>query len=213
MGLSHLPSKASYQPARMAPTTISQPRSYTALAAWIARHTRSGVAGISIWRTPNSASASTSAFATAGIAPTQPASPAPLTPSGLVLVGTGLALTSTAREVVGARHGVVHERAGDELAVAVEVDVLLQDLADALRDAADDLALEQQRIDHGADVVDHAVFHDLDLAGLRIDLDLADVHAVREVLDVGACRPRWRTGRPPCPSAAWPGSQRPAPRP
>ena len=35
-------------------------------------------------------SASTMALATAGMAPTQPASPAPLTPSGLVLVGTGL---------------------------------------------------------------------------------------------------------------------------
>ena len=57
----------------------------------------------------------------------------------------------------------------------VEVDVLHQDLADALRDAADDLALQQQRVDHGADVVDHAVAHDLDLAGFRVDLDLADV--------------------------------------
>ena len=61
----------------------------------MARHTRSGVAGISICRTPNSDSASTMALATAGIAPTHPASPAPLTPRGLVFVGTGLLLTST----------------------------------------------------------------------------------------------------------------------
>src|SRR5262245_39346973 len=67
--------------------------------AWpsrIARQIRSGVAGISMWRTPRWERASTSALATAGMAPTQPASPAPLTPSGLVLVGTGLLLTSTA---------------------------------------------------------------------------------------------------------------------
>src|SRR5262245_12833610 len=67
--------------------------------AWpsrMARQSRSGVAGISMWRMPRWESASTSALATAGMAPTQPASPAPLTPSGLVLVGTGLLLTSTA---------------------------------------------------------------------------------------------------------------------
>src|SRR5262249_43202210 len=66
-----------------------------ARAAEIVRHRRSGVAGISTWRMPSGESASTSAFATAGIAPTQPASPAPLTPSGLVLVGDGLLTTST----------------------------------------------------------------------------------------------------------------------
>src|SRR5687767_5045555 len=63
---------------------------YFELPCCMARQTRSGVAGISMWRMPRWASASTSAFATAGMAPTQPASPAPLTPSGLVLVGTGL---------------------------------------------------------------------------------------------------------------------------
>src|SRR5262245_40377445 len=67
-----------------------------ALPWWIARHSRSGVAGISMWRMPRCESASTSALATAGMAPTHPASPAPLTPSGLVRVGTGLLLTSTA---------------------------------------------------------------------------------------------------------------------
>ena len=52
-------------------------------------HTRAGVAGISMWRTPTRrASASMIAFITAGGAPTAPASPAPLTPSGLALVGT-----------------------------------------------------------------------------------------------------------------------------
>ena len=93
--------------------------------------------------------------------------------------------------------------------VAVELDVLHQDLADALRDAADDLALEQQRVEHGADVVDHAVAHDLDLAGLLVDLELADVAAVGEVLhrrdigrgrdqaDLHVLRAAWPDWRPP----------------
>src|SRR5258708_7134270 len=61
----------------------------------IARQIRSDVAGISMWRMPSPESASTIALATAGMAPTQPASPQPLTPSGLVGVGTGLLLTWT----------------------------------------------------------------------------------------------------------------------
>ena len=45
-------------------------------------------------------------------------------------------------------------------------------------DAAVDLAVQQQRIDHGADVVDDVVVHDLDGAGVLVDFELADVHAV-----------------------------------
>ncbi len=51
---------------------------------------------MSMWRMPNSDSASTSAFITDGRAPAQPASPQPLAPSGLVVAGTGwLALTNS----------------------------------------------------------------------------------------------------------------------
>ena len=50
---------------------------------WIVRHSRSGVAGISICRTPNGFSASTIALAIAAGAPIAPASPQPLTPNGL----------------------------------------------------------------------------------------------------------------------------------
>src|SRR5438093_138745 len=60
------------------------------LASWMACHTRSALAGMSSWRTPTWASASMTAFMTAGKAPPVPASPAPLAPSGLSLVGTGL---------------------------------------------------------------------------------------------------------------------------
>src|SRR3977135_201477 len=79
-------------------------QTHPALAPWITRHNRSGVAGISTWRTLGWETASPSELATAGIAPTQPASPAPLTPSGLVLVGTGLLLTSTALMSVARLH-------------------------------------------------------------------------------------------------------------
>ena len=82
----------------------------------MAVHTRAGEYGKSRWWMPSGRSASSTAFATAGTAPMVPASPAPLTPSGLVGEGTGWSYSSIARLVVGARHGVVHEAAGEELA-------------------------------------------------------------------------------------------------
>src|SRR5260370_13716023 len=63
-------------------------------AARIARQTFSGVAGMSIWAMPSGLSASTTALLMAARAPTLPASPAPLTPKGLVLVGTGFSSVS-----------------------------------------------------------------------------------------------------------------------
>ena len=63
-------------------TLSSQP-----LWATIDCQTRSGVAGMSMWRTPRWASASTTAFWTAGVAPIVPDSPIPLAPSGLRGVG------------------------------------------------------------------------------------------------------------------------------
>src|ERR1700693_331880 len=55
---------------------------------------RSLVAGMSRLLTPSGASASTTALTIAGSAPTVPASPAPLAPSGLRLVGTGFEVIS-----------------------------------------------------------------------------------------------------------------------
>src|SRR5690606_30478814 len=74
-------------------------------ASLIAFHTRSGVAGISMWRTPRWDRASTTAFCTAGVAPIVPASPMPLTPSGLTSVGVSMVssskLGSSAAEIMG----------------------------------------------------------------------------------------------------------------
>src|SRR6185437_627449 len=86
-------------------------------------------------------------------------------------------------EVVRVRHGVIHERGGYQLAGRVEVNVLHQRLACALRDAALNLAVHQQRVDDRADVVDDAVAYDLHLAGFAVDLQFADMDAVRVVGD------------------------------
>ena len=67
---------------------------YAAFANAIARHTRSGVAGMSICVTPSPLSASMIALITAGGLPTAPASPAPFTPSGLDAQGTSSSSTS-----------------------------------------------------------------------------------------------------------------------
>src|SRR5215204_5884090 len=63
---------------------------HVVLPWWIARHTRSGVAGMVTSRTPYSRNASTIALMMAGGAPVVPPSPAPLTPSGLLGAGTSL---------------------------------------------------------------------------------------------------------------------------
>src|SRR5690606_9526317 len=53
-------------------------------AAAMARQTRSGVNGRSMWRTPSGASASSTAFCTAAVDPMAPAWPMPFAPIGLI---------------------------------------------------------------------------------------------------------------------------------
>src|SRR5581483_3402756 len=65
-------------------------------ASRIARHTRCEVVGRSMCRTPRWATASTTAFWTAGVAPVVPASPTPLAPSGLYGVGVCIVTSSNA---------------------------------------------------------------------------------------------------------------------
>lgn len=57
----------------------------------MARQTRCGLTGISMWRTPRWETASITAFWTAGPAPMVPPSPMPLAPSGFrsVAVASG----------------------------------------------------------------------------------------------------------------------------
>ena len=91
---------------------------------------------------------------------------------------------------VGPRHHVIHEAAVVSLAGLAVIDHLLaQGLADALDRAAVELAAHDHRIDDPADIVDRDIGDDLDGAGLRIDLDLADMSS------------RWASSaRPPCSS-------------
>jgi hypothetical protein len=53
-------------------------------------------------------------------------------------------------------------------------------LADALHDAAMRLAVNEERVDDNAEIVDEGVAHDLDDAGIGIDLHFADVATVWE---------------------------------
>jgi hypothetical protein len=81
--------------------------------------------------------ASLTALITAGIAPSVPASPTLLTPSGLLGLGLSFFAELEMAEIVGARHTVILERAVQQLAaIGIVGDVLHQHLADPLDDAA-----------------------------------------------------------------------------
>src|SRR5215813_6478411 len=60
--------------------------------------------------------------------------------------------------------------------------MLKESLANALYDPTMDLALEQERVDGAAEIVDDSVALNYDGAGTGIDLDLDDVASVREGL-------------------------------
>ena len=62
--------------------------------------------------------------------------------------------------------------------------VLAESLAEAVRYAAMDLAVHDQRIDRAPDIVDSRVAHDFDEPGSGIDLNLADMAAVREAREI-----------------------------
>ncbi len=118
---------------------------------------------------------------TAGAAPIVPASPMPLTPSGLVGDGRDGVAGGDRRHVAGGGDHVVGEGRGLQVAVGVVDGFFEQRLGDALDDAAVHLAVDDQRVDLDAAVVDRDVLQHVDRAGLDVDLD--DAH-------VGAERPR-----------------------
>src|SRR5262249_39737788 len=62
--------------------------------------------------------------------------------------------------------------------------MLKESLANALYDPAMDLALEQERVDGAAKIVDDGIALDYDVAGIGIDLDLGDVAAVGKGLSL-----------------------------
>ena len=106
---------------------------------------------------PSGASASTTAFTTAGVEAIVPVSPAPFTPSGLTSVERLRAVELERREELGLRHRVLHHARRLQLAVLVVDRALPERLRDALRDAAVHLPVDDQRVDHPPDVVDRDV--------------------------------------------------------
>ena len=100
-------------------------------------------------RTPRCHKASITALPIAAGAPIAPLSLAPLTPSGLLGAGVAMKVVRNAGRSVCPRHGVVQKARGQELSArAIIDDVFRQRLADALRQAAMHLALDDHRIDH-----------------------------------------------------------------
>ena len=143
---------------------------------------------------PNAESASITALAAVGVEPIVAASPMPLAPSGLIGVVVVVWCVSKVGKAVRLRQRVVVERAGQQLAVVVVVQLFPERLADALRQPAVDLAGDQHRADDVAAVVDRDVAEQLDLARLREDLDHRDVGAEGEGLvgrfeEVGRLQP------------------------
>ena len=80
-------------------------------------------------------------------------------------------------KVIGARHGVIHHRAGQQLALLVEDDLFQQCLANALRQAAVDLPLDQQRADARTAIINRVEFAQVDDTGVGIDFDHGDMGA------------------------------------
>src|SRR6185369_5646759 len=80
-------------------------------------------------------------------------------------------------------HEIIRERSREEL--------LQESAAEALHDGAYDLAVQRQRVDDAAGVLDRDIVEELDAAGLGIDRDVGCVRAVTVgalVAGVGALR-------------------------
>ena len=118
-----------------------------AFASWIARQTFSPLAGSSTWRTPNGASASTTALCTAGVEPDRPRLADPLR-AERVRRGRRLHRDRLPeRQLGGGGERVARECVRQRVAVLVVDEVLVERLRDAGRDAAVHLALGDQRVD------------------------------------------------------------------
>ena len=84
------------------------------------------------------------------------------------------------RHLCDVGHEEVHEGGVEQLPGLVVGHPLVERTADALRDAAVDLALDDHRVDQVAAVVDDGVLQDGDLGGVGVGLDDDGVHAAGE---------------------------------
>ena len=103
--------------------------------------------------TPNGASASLIALSTAAGAPMAPPSPSPLA----CVIGRSVERLQMQeldrRDLAARRRQKIGERRGEDVAGFVIDDLFQQRVADALRDAADDLAVGDHRIDQAAGIL------------------------------------------------------------
>ena len=118
---------------------------------------------------PSGASASAMAFMIGAVPMIVPDSPTPFVPSGFSGEGAVHLGNRQRRHLRGARQRVVHERAGGERAVGLVDHLLEHGLAEALRRAAPDLALDEQRVHHRAAIVDGDQALDVDVARVGVD--------------------------------------------
>src|SRR6516165_5352087 len=80
------------------------------------------------------------------------------------------------RDIVSARHTIIHEGPRQQLAGYVIIDAgFAECLADTLHESAVDLPLDDHRIDNGTDVIHRDVVHERHDTCLRINLDLRDM--------------------------------------
>ena len=149
------------------------------LADLIAFHTFSGVAGMSMWRTPKPSSASQIALIVAAGPAMAAASPQPFAPTGFVLHNVSSELEFDIGHCGGTGHCVIHERAGEQLPVFFIVAALFQQgLPDRLCRATVNLAFDDHRIDDPAEIVDRHIPFDRHMAGIDIDFDFDQVTAI-----------------------------------
>ena len=147
--------------------------------AWMSCHSRGGVKGSSRTSTLSERSALETAFAIAPPTGMMPPSPAPLAPSGLFGEGCCFERDRADHGIIGRdRDQVIRERGRQQLPVRIVGDLLAEHAAQALHRGADHLAVQCHRVDDAADIVDHDIVDDLDMAGLGIDRDMGDRGAV-----------------------------------
>src|SRR5438309_566684 len=78
------------------------------------------------------------------------------------------------------RHAVIQQRLREKLTLLVIGELFVQRSTDALRHAADDLAVDNQRIEQRARVRQDGVVEDANLERVAIDLDDGDVQTAGE---------------------------------
>src|SRR5262245_3700806 len=85
------------------------------------------------------------------------------------------------RNVVGARHTIIHERSGQKLTGYFIIDARFTEcLTDTLDESTMDLPLDDHWIDHRADVIDRNIVDERYRTCVRVDFDLGDMGTARE---------------------------------